>query len=286
MSGLIGKVAVVTGAASGIGRALVAELGRRGARLAICDIDEQGLAETVELLGPMGLAVHSRRLDVADREAVHDYAAGVAAHFGTVHQIYNNAGVSLSRPVLEADYSVYERVLSINLWGVIHGTKAFLPHLIASGDGHIVNISSLNGYFAQGGISAYCTAKFGVRGFTESLRVELLRDRHPVKVSCVHPGGVRTNIANNALAYAEQREWTVTDVDRARVKLYNEKLLRMDPTRAATIIVDGVVKGRPRIRVGNDAMLLDWLVRLAPRAYPRAESIVERLSVRSFRGAT
>jgi NAD(P)-dependent dehydrogenase (short-subunit alcohol dehydrogenase family) len=281
MSALTGKVAVVTGAASGIGRELAVALARRGARVAICDVDEQGLAETATLVG---IDAFSRQVDVADREAVHEYAGDVAAHFGTVHQIYNNAGVGSSRRVLEDDYSVYERVLGINLWGVIHGTKAFLPHLIASGDGHVINISSLNGYLAAGGLSAYCTSKFGVRGFTESLRIELLRDGHPVRVTCVHPGGVKTNIANNSLAYAEQSGQPVTDVDRARVRFYNEKLLRMDPARAATIILDGVVKGRPRIRVGNDALLIDWLVRLAPTGYPRAESIIERLSVRPRRG--
>lgn len=286
MSALAGKVAVVTGAASGIGRALAVGLVQRGARLAICDIDEAGLAETVELIGPMGLAVHSCRLDVADREAVHEYAGTVAAHFGIVHQIYNNAGVGSTQEVLDAEYWAYERVLGINLWGVIHGTKAFLPHLIASGDGHVINISSVNGYFAQGGLSAYCTAKFGVRGFTESLRVELLRDRHPVRVTCVHPGGVRTNIANNSLAYAEQRGAPVTDADRARVRFYNEKLLRMDPARAASIILDGVVRGRPRVRVGNDALLTDWLVRLAPSTYPRIESILERMSLRALRRST
>lgn len=285
MSALAGKVTVVTGAASGIGRALAIELVRRGARVAISDIDEPGLEQTVRLIGPTRPTVHSRQLDVADRQAVHEYAGDVAAHFGTVHQIYNNAGVGLSRSVLEADYAVYERVLGINLWGVIHGTKAFLPHLVASGDGHVINISSLNGYFAQGGLSAYCAAKFGVRGFTEALRVELLRDRHPVKVTCVHPGGVRTDIANNALAYAERHDWPVTDVDRARVRFYNEKLLRMDPARAATAIIDGVVKGRPRVRVGNDAVLLDLLVRLAPSGYPRVESMLERLSARLFRSA-
>ena len=283
MSSLSGKVAVVTGAASGIGRALAIGLAARGARLAICDVDEDGLAETVNLVG---LAVHSQRLDVADRQAVHEYAGTVAAHFGTVHQIYNNAGVGSSSGVLESEYWVYERVLGINLWGVIHGTKAFLPHLIASGDGHVINISSLNGYFAQGGLSAYCAAKFGVRGFTESLRVELLRGRHPVKVTCVHPGGVKTNIASSSLVYSERRGAAVTDADRARVRFYNEKLLRMDPARAATIILDGVVKGRPRVRVGNDALLLDWLARLAPAAYPRLESILERQSLRRIRRAT
>lgn len=280
MSALLGKVAVVTGAGSGIGRALALELARRGARLAVSDVDEEGLAETGRRLEPFGSQVHSQRLDVSDRQAVHEYAGVVAAHFGKVNQVYNNAGVAPSRPVAEADYSVYEHVLSVNLWGVIHGSKAFLPHVIASGDGHVVNISSLNGYFAQGGLSAYCTSKFAVRGFTESLRIEMMRGRHPVKVTCVHPGGVKTEIANNAMAEAERRGWQVTDADRANLKLYNEKLLRMDPAQAATIILDGVEKGRPRIRVGNDALMLDLLVRLAPASYPRIASVIERIASR------
>jgi NAD(P)-dependent dehydrogenase (short-subunit alcohol dehydrogenase family) len=280
LSAFAGKVAVITGAGSGIGRALALELARRGARLAVSDIDEQGLAETGRALELLGAEVHSQRLDVSDRQAIHEYAGVVAGHFGIVHQVYNNAGVALSRAVTEADYSVYEHVLSVNLWGVIHGTKAFLPHLIASGGGQVVNISSLNGYFAEGGLSAYCTSKFAVRGFTESLRSELLRGHQPVKVTCVHPGGIKTDIANNAMAEAQRRGWQVTDADRARLKIYNEKLLRMDPAQAATIILDGVQRGRARIRVGNDAVLLDLLVRSLPASYPRVASVIERLMVR------
>jgi short-subunit dehydrogenase len=167
----------------------------------------------------------------------------------------------------------------VNLWGVIHGTKAFLPHLIASGDGHVVNVSSLNGYLAQGGMTHYCTSKFAVRGFTEAVRSEMLRDGHPVQVSSVHPGGIKTNIADAALASARELGLPVTEADERRRKAYNEKLLRMDPADAARIIVDGVEKGRGRILVGQDAKVVDAFVRLLPARYPKvALAVEERLA--------
>ena len=130
---------------------------------------------------------------MADREAFLAYADAVVGQLGVVHQIYNNAGIASGRTVLDSEWIVYEKVIAVNLWGVIHGTKAFLPHLIASGDGHVINISSLNGYFAQDELSAYCTTKFGVRAAsTKTLRIETLRDKHPVQVTVVHPGGVKT----------------------------------------------------------------------------------------------
>ena len=160
-------------------------------------------------------------------------------------------------------------MLGINLFGVIHGTKAFLPHLVASGDGHVVNVSSLNGLMAQPGMSAYCTSKFGVRGFTETLRAEMLAGGHPVQVTVVHPGGVKTNIATAAFERgAAQRP--STPADEARMRTYNEKLLKLPAERAATIIVDGVEGGKPRVLVGNDAKLVDLFVRLVPRFYPAA----------------
>ena len=266
MSAVRGKVCAVTGAASGIGRALARELARRGARLALSDVDEAGLAQTAALAGA---EVHTQRLDVTDRDAFVAYAGAVAERFGVVHQVYNNAGIAFSRSVLESDWADYERVLGVNLWGVIHGTKAFLPHLVASGDGHVVNVSSLNGVLAQPGLSHYCTSKFGVRGFTEALRMELARDGHPVRATVVHPGGVRTNIATAALEAAKARGLPVTADDEARRRLYEKKLLRMDPAQAARIIVDGVEANRPRVMVGNDARLLDALVRLMPALYPR-----------------
>ena len=274
MSSVRHKVCVVTGAGSGIGRALAKELGGRGARLALADVNETGLAQTAATLG--GSEVHTQRLDVSDRDAVVAYADAVAERFGVVHQIYNNAGIAFSRTVLESEWADYERTLGVNLWGVIHGTKAFLPHLVASGDGHVINISSLNGIMAQPDMSHYCISKFGVRGFTESLRCELERDGHPVKTTVVHPGGIKTNIANAALESARSLGLPVTAADEARHRTYNDKLLKMDPARAARIVVDAVAAGRPRVLVGKDAKLMDALVRLVPALYPRLVLAGER----------
>ena len=263
------KVAVVTGAGSGIGRCLALELARRGARLALSDVDETGLGETADQAKALGAEVFTARLDVADRQAVLAHADAVVEHFGVVHQIYNNAGVASSGSILEGEWSEYDHVLGINLHGVIHGTKAFLPHLVASGDGHVVNVSSLNGLMAQPGMSAYCTSKFGVRGFTETLRAEMLAGGHPVQVTVVHPGGVKTNIATAAFERGAAQRPT-TAADEARMRTYNEKLLTLPAERAATIIVDGVEGGKPRVLVGNDAKLVDLFVRLVPRFYPAA----------------
>ncbi|HLI60829.1 MAG TPA: SDR family NAD(P)-dependent oxidoreductase [Solirubrobacteraceae bacterium] len=279
MTAVSGKVCAITGAGSGIGRAIALELARRGARgLALADIDEAGLAETEEQLRRGGAELDLRTLDVSDRGAVEAWAAAALERFGVVHQIYNNAGIASGHTVLESGYPELERVIAINLWGVIHGCKAFLPHLIASGDGHVINVSSLNGYFAQPKLSAYVTTKFGVRGFTESLRGEMLASRAPVKVSVVHPGGVKTRIASSAMRTAEQLGLEVTEEDRANERLYNEKLLRMPPERAASIIVDGVEHDRPRIRVGNDAKLIDLVVRVAPAQAPRLAVLFDRLA--------
>jgi NAD(P)-dependent dehydrogenase (short-subunit alcohol dehydrogenase family) len=277
MSNVHGKVAVVTGAGSGIGRQLAFELARRGARLAVSDVDDLGLGETADRVKALGAEVHAAHVDVSDRPAVVAYAATVAEHFGVVHQVYNNAGVAGGgRTVLDADWSVYDRTLAINLFGVIHGTKAFLPYLIASGDGHVVNVSSLNGYLGQPSMSDYCAAKFGVRGFTEALRGELLVARHPVQASVVHPGGVRTNIATAGLEHAELEGAGADAAWTARARTYNEKLLRMPAAQAARIVVDGVEAGRPRILVGSDAKLVDLIVRLAPRRYPKLTALLER----------
>jgi NAD(P)-dependent dehydrogenase (short-subunit alcohol dehydrogenase family) len=270
-----GQVAVVTGAGSGIGRALAVELARRDARLAICDVNLNGLAQTEDLLA--GTQVHRAEVDVSDRDAVHAHADDVARHFGEVHQLYNNAGIAFRRSIVDTDYADFERVLDVNLWGVIHGTKAFLPHLIASGDGHLVNVSSLNGYMVQPGMTHYCTSKFAVRGFTEGVRADMLAGRHPVGVTCVHPGGIRTNIANAALESAKTLGLPYTAADERRQKLYNEKFLRMDPARAAKIIVHGVERNRPRVLVGRDARFIDAFVRLLPaRHLPMAVAADQR----------
>ncbi len=270
VSGFHGRVAVVTGAGSGIGRALALGWARRGARLALSDVDEVGRAVSVRLARGLGAEAEGARLDVGECEAVEAYATAVAGRFGAVHQVYNNAGIAFSRSVLESSYEDYERVLAVNLWGVIHGTKAFLPYLIASGAGHVINISSLNGYMAQGQLSHYCTAKFAVRGFTEALRIEMLAAKSPVQVTVVHPGGVKTNIASAALARARAAGMAVTAEDEARERTYNEKLLKLSPDVAAETILEGVARGKARVLVGNDARAVDALVRAFPVAYQRA----------------
>ena len=276
MSAVAGKVCVVTGAGSGIGRALALGLAGRGARLALSDVDEVGLAGAAEAARAAGAEVVPQRVDVSDREAMTAYAETVAAHFGVVHQLYNNAGIAHSHTVLESDYVEYERVFAVNLWGVIHGTKAFLAHLIASGDGHVTNISSLNGYLAQDEMSHYCTSKFAVRGFTETLRIEMLQAGHRVGVTVVHPGGIKTNIATAALDSARSFGMEVTAEHEARRRMYDEKLLKMDPAQAAEIIIKGVEAGKPRVLVGNDAKLVDVLVRLLPARYPKLSLALQR----------
>src|ERR1700712_3084226 len=270
MGSIDGKVTVVTGAGSGIGRALAVGLARRGARVAISDVNEAGLSQTVEEVNALNGKAHVELLDVSDRSAVQAYASSVAAHYGVVHQIYNNAGIaSGAAPVLDCDYDAYERIIAINLWGVINGTKEFLPYLIESGDGHVINISSLNGLMAQASMSGYCTTKFAGRGFTESLRAEMLSGGYPVRVTVVHPGGIATNIATSALDEAERAGREITEEQRQRAETYNKKLLKMSPPQGAELILSGVEANRSRVLVGKDAKGVDLLVRLLPRSHTR-----------------
>ena len=262
MTDIRGKVAVVTGAGSGIGRALACALARRGALLAISDVDGTGLAETAKQVLVIGAKVHEARLDVTDRAAVLRYADEVATEFGTVNIVINNAGIAFTGDVEQMSFEQIERVIDVDFWGVVNGTKAFLPHLISSGDGHVVNISSLFGLMAVPGQSAYNAAKFAVRGFTEALREEMLLAGHPVQVTCVHPGGIKTAIARNAGAVDGQDP-------RALAELFDKKLARTSADSAAKTIVRAVLGNRPRSVVGLDAKALDLLVRVAGPAYQR-----------------
>jgi NADP-dependent 3-hydroxy acid dehydrogenase YdfG len=258
MRTLDGKLAVITGAGSGIGRALAQNLAGRGARLALSDVDPAGLAETVASLA--GTQVRSDLLDVRDRAAMAGYAASVAEEFSRVDVVINNAGVALTGSVLDLDYADIEWVLDVDFWGVVHGSKEFLPYLIASGDGILVNLSSLFGLLAVPGQSAYNAAKFAVRGFTESLRQEMLVGRLPVQVSCVHPGGIKTAIARNARVAAGEDQAAVAD-------FFDSHLARTSAARAAETIVTGMLAGKPKIVVGADAKVLDLLVRLLGARY-------------------
>ncbi|MFI9410937.1 SDR family NAD(P)-dependent oxidoreductase [Nocardia gamkensis] len=263
------KVCVITGAGSGIGRALAVNLARRGAKLALSDIDVDGLAETTRRCEQLGAQVKSDRLNVVEREAVILYADAVKAHFGTVHQVYNNAGIAHHGEIIRSEYKDFERVMDVDFWGVVNGTKAFLPMVIESGDGHIVNVSSLFGLIAIPGQSAYNAAKFAVRGFTESLRQEMLVARHPVKVTCVHPGGIKTAVARNA-TYAEGID------SKSAASMFDKKLAIHTPEMAAQTITEGVRKGHGRVLIGWEAKLLDLFVRVTASGYQRIAANVER----------
>lgn len=267
MSEFTGRVVVITGAGSGIGRALALNLAAKGARLALSDVDTVGLEETARRARDLGAEVQADALDVSQREKVMEYADKVVERFGVVNQVYNNAGIAYHGEFERTEFKDFERVVDVDFWGVVNGTKAFLPHLIASGDGHLINVSSLFGLLSIPGQSAYNAAKFAVRGYTESLRQEMLVAKHPVQVTCVHPGGIKTAIARNA---------AVPDGDDqvSFAQFFDSKLARTSPEDAAATIVNGVRKNKGRVLIGADAKLLDGWVRLVGPSYQRVVAFV------------
>ncbi|HWO08891.1 MAG TPA: SDR family oxidoreductase [Polyangiaceae bacterium] len=264
MKSFVGKVAAITGAGSGIGRALALALVRSGCEVALSDIDAGALGETAELCAPFGPRVTSTLLDVADRAAVYRWADQVVGAHGRVHLIFNNAGVSLVSALESAAYEDLEWIVGINFWGVVYGTKAFLPHLRAAGEGHVINISSVFGITAVPNHGAYNATKFAVRGFTEALRIELAATRSPVSATCVFPGGVRTNIARRARVRAGVEGTTAASEEASR-ELF-ERNCRTTAEGAAAAILRGVRRDRRRVLIGVDARAIDLLVRLAPAA--------------------
>jgi len=257
------SVVVVTGAASGIGRATAIAFAARGARLAISDVDEDGLAETRGHIEDLGREVHTARVDVADRDAVNAWADEVIAHFGTVNVVVNNAGVAMVAPIKHMSYEDLRWLMDINFWGVVHGTMAFLPHLEDAAWGHVVNISSVFGIIAVPGQAAYNAAKFAVRGYTECLRQELEREGSSVSATSVHPGGIRTEIARNA------RIGAPTEVvgEKASLARRFDKMAKTSPEDAARVIVRAVEKDQPRLLIGADAYVIDQIQRWLPTSY-------------------
>lgn len=253
------RVVAVTGAASGIGRALAVELAGRGAHLALSDVDDAGLADTVGRCEGRGVKVTAQHLDVAGREAVHRWADRVVDDHGRVNMIVNNAGVALSSTIEAMSYDDLEWLMGVNFWGVVHGTKAFLPHLRAAGEGHVVNVSSVFGLLAIPSQSAYNAAKFGVRGFTDALRIELEIERSPVSATTVHPGGIRTNIVRNARLDPESSP-IGGDADRAAREF--DRVARTTPDAAARQILRAVERNRRRALIGPDAVAFDLVSRL------------------------
>jgi NAD(P)-dependent dehydrogenase (short-subunit alcohol dehydrogenase family) len=246
-----GRVAAITGAGSGIGRALAYELSRYGARLALSDINEAAVAETAAHALKLGASeTTATRLDVADRHTVRAWADETAAHFGTVNLVFNNAGVALTASVEEMEWEDFEWLMGINFWGVAYGTKAFLPHLRRAREAHLVNISSVFGLMGIPTQSAYCAAKYAVRGFTESLRQEMALSKSGVRVTTVHPGGIKTNIARSARVAKGLPQGEIADH-------FDKKLATTSPERAARIILRGVRHNRSRVFVGPDATAID-----------------------------
>ena len=264
MRKLEGRVAAITGAGSGIGRALALRLVAAGAHVALSDVDDEGLARTVSMCEGSAVKVTSHHVDVADCEEVTMWADQVVAAQGKVNLIINNAGVALGATVESMSYDDLRWLLDIDFWGVVHGTKAFLPHLKATGEGHVVNISSVFGLISVPSQSAYNAAKFAVRGFTDALRMELDIERCGVSCTTVHPGGIKTNIARNA-RMNDSVAGIAGDTERARKNF--ERLLLTSPEKAARQILSAVEHNRRRVLVGPDAKVIDALARLPAALY-------------------
>jgi len=273
------KVAAITGAGSGIGRALARELASRGCHLALADVNAAGLEETRQGLASYGVRISTEVVNVAEREQVHAWADKVVAEHGKVNLVFNNAGVAHAGTVEGSEYEEYEWITNINFWGVVYGTKAFLPHIKASGEGHVVNVSSVFGLFSQPGMSAYNATKFAVRGFTESLRQELDMEGGAVSASCVHPGGIKTNIARTARMNDSLAKVTGQNANAARQQ-FNDQLLRTTPDKAAQVIIRGVERDARRILIGADAHAIDVMLRVLPVWYQKVVTVSMRLAAR------
>jgi NADP-dependent 3-hydroxy acid dehydrogenase YdfG len=259
MTSIRNKVVAVTGAASGIGRALAEELVARGAHVALSDKDEAGLRETAAALnGSVKVTTHP--LDVRDRAAVEGYAADVRSQHGGADVIINNAGVTCKASIEDAAYDDIEFVLGVNLWGVIYGTKAFLPLFRERGAGHIVNISSINAFVPFANNGPYNISKYAVHGLNETLMQELRGQ--PIRITSVHPGGIRTNIVKNA-RHAGERE----------AKLF-AKIARTSARSCAKTILNAVEKDQERVFVGLDAKIMAAAKRALPALAVRAAGVL------------
>lgn len=267
MKDFTNKVAAITGAGSGMGRTLALNLAAKGCHLALSDVNTEGLEKTVELLKDAGVKVTADKVNVADREAMYQWADKVVADHGKVNLIFNNAGVALASTIAAVSYDELEWILGINMWGVIYGTKAFLPHLEASGEGHVINTSSLFGLCAQPTQSGYNISKFAVRGFTESLRQELDVQKSCVSATSVHPGGIKTNIARDSRANESIEQ--LTGKTHAQGVAEFEKLFITSAEKAADTIIRAVQANKRRVVVGPDAKIVDVIVRLFPSGYQR-----------------
>ena len=265
MKNFSGKVAAITGAASGMGRQLAVRLAERGCHVAISDVNAAELEVTAERARAYGVRVTARVLDVSDRIAMQSWADDTAKEHGKVNLIFNNAGVALSSTMEGVSYDDFEWIMGINFWGVVYGTKAFMPYLKAAGEGHVINTSSVFGLCSQPGMGGYNASKFAVRGFTESLRQELDLQRCGVSATSVHPGGIKTNIARAGRVDKNIEGLLVKDSTKGAAQF--EKLFITTADSAALTILKAVQRDARRVLVGPDAHLIDWMVRWFPSFY-------------------
>jgi len=264
MTAIRGAAAAVTGAASGIGRALALELAARGCDLALADRDDAGLATLAAEIArsyPQKVTVHG--VDVGEPRQIKEFAQAAIADHPGLNIVINNAGVALMGQFNEIDQAQMDWLMNINFWGVVHGTRAFLPHLASQREAHIVNLSSIFGIIAPPGQTAYAAAKFAVRGFSEALRHELALAASPVRLSVVHPGGVATNIARNSRTGSGMTD----NARRAQSIERFDAVAKTTPKDAALRIIKGIEKNQPRILIGNDARMMDLVQRFRPATY-------------------
>src|SRR6185437_1404842 len=264
MTSVRGAVVALTGAASGIGRALALELAERNCELALGDRDEAGLlavAAEIARTSPQKLTTHI--VDVSKPDQIQDFAQKAISDHPNLNILVNNAGVALIGEFHEIDQKQMDWLMNVNFWGVVHATRAFLPHLERQREAHIVNVSSIFGIIAPPGQTAYAAAKFAVRGFSESLRHELEAAASPVRVLVVHPGGVATNIARNSRTGSG-----MTDNARRTEAIDRfDKVAKKTPAAAAHRIIQGIERNEPRILIGSDARFMDLLQRFRPVSY-------------------
>lgn len=261
------KIAVITGAASGIGRSLALKLAKEGCKLALSDVNEEGLSETVSMAGLSPDKVLARKLDVSDEADFNAYASEVASKFGGADILVNNAGVNHNGKVIDTPTEDIKWIFDINFWGVVYGSRAFLPFLMQRPGAALVNISSLFGLVGVREQSAYCATKFAVRGFTESLRQELKKAKSKMDVISVHPGGIKTNIAKNARMVTANG--TASDAEQKKFAAIFDKVAKTTADQAADTIIAGIKKGQSRVLIGKDAKFLDKLQRFFPSQYDK-----------------
>jgi short-subunit dehydrogenase len=275
MKNLNGKVAAITGAASGIGRMLAVGLANENCHLALSDVNEKGLEETKQMIGTK-VKVFTAIVDVADKDQMEGFAKDAAEFHGGVDIIINNAGVALGDFLETVPMEDFKWIMGINFWGVVHGTMAFLPYLRKRPEGHIVNISSINGIIPNPNNGPYCSAKYAVKGYTETLYQELMDTN--IRVSCVHPGGIQTAIARNARVNK-----TLSGISKdAATAIYEKELFKTTAEQAAQIIIDGIKKNERRIMVGTDAKVIDFFTRMFPKTMVYLSAVASKRMAKKY----